>query len=274
MIPEERIISNVGAVVNKFELFNNFSCLHKLQKVRLAQQESFSNDYTKLTESKYVDKKSNLLSLNLILDKNKLMRVGGRIQNSNCSFDKRHPIILPAKHKITYLILRQEHVRLLHCGPTLLLSSIRERFWPISGRNLCKKIRLQQLIQHFWARWHKEYLAELQSRLKWKSEAQNHIKVGTIVLLKEDNAPPVVAPRSNYTSSPRTGWCGESGDSEVGNPGATRGDIDGDLVASGDSDGEKLGDMAVDVVNVAPEASWLMGDLGNIIIWVCPTPPW
>ncbi|KAJ8962545.1 hypothetical protein NQ318_000937 [Aromia moschata] len=193
MIPEERIISNVGAVVNKFELFNNFSCLHKLQRVfayclrfinnsrttdkkqgplsnfelenslytlvRLAQQESFSNDYKKLTENKSVDKKSNLLSLNPILDKNKLMRVGGRIQNSNCSFDKRHPIILPAKHKITYLILRQEH-------------------------------RLQQLIQHFWARWHKEYLAELQSRLKWKSEAQNHIKVGIIVLLKEDNAPP------------------------------------------------------------------------------------
>ncbi|KAJ8957195.1 hypothetical protein NQ318_007757 [Aromia moschata] len=169
MIPEERIISNVGAVVNKFELFNNFSCLHKLQRVfayclrfinnsrttdkkqgplsnfelenslytlvRLAQQESFSNDYTKLTENKFVDKKSNLLSLNPILDKNKLMRVGGRIQNSNCSFDKRHPIILPAKHKITYLILRQEHVRLLHCGPTLLLSSIRERFWPISGQS-------------------------------------------------------------------------------------------------------------------------------------------
>lgn len=66
--------------------------------------------------------------------------MGGRIQNSNYHFDKKFPIILPIKHKLTRLIFEQEHRRLLHCGPTMLLSSIRERFWPIAGRNLAKQV--------------------------------------------------------------------------------------------------------------------------------------
>lgn len=52
----------------------------------------------------------------------------------------------------------------------------------------------------------------------------------------------------------------------VESPGVTRGDIEGDFVANGERDGEKLGDMAEDVLNVAPEASWLIGDRGSIMV--------
>lgn len=41
---------------------------------------------------------------------------------------------------MTKLIARNEHVRLLHCGPLNLLASLREKFWPISGRKLAKQI--------------------------------------------------------------------------------------------------------------------------------------
>lgn len=40
--------------------------------------------------------------------------------------------------------------------------------------------------------------------------------------------------------------------------------MDGDFVANGESAGEKLGDMAADVLNDAPDASWLIGDLGSM----------
>lgn len=42
----------------------------------------------------------------------------------------------------------------------------------------------------------------------------------------------------------------------------TCGEMDGDRVANGDSDGEKLGDMADDVLK-PPDASWLIGERGN-----------
>lgn len=49
--------------------------------------------------------------------------------------------------------------------------------------------RLQRMMQHFWNRWSREYLSELQTRTKWKSPQEN-VKVGDVVILMEDNLPP------------------------------------------------------------------------------------
>lgn len=48
----------------------------------------------------------------------------------------------------------------------------------------------QQMRQHFWQRWQKEYVNELITRSKWKS-GSSEIKIGTLVVLKEDNLPPL-----------------------------------------------------------------------------------
>lgn len=48
---------------------------------------------------------------------------------------------------------------------------------------------LQILHQHFWNRWSKEYLNQLQQRRKWHTEEPN-IKINDMVLIKEDNLPP------------------------------------------------------------------------------------
>jgi len=44
--------------------------------------------------------------------------------------------------------------------------------------------------KHFWKRWSSEYLSLLQERSKWRVKTSN-VKVGSIVLLKEDNVPPL-----------------------------------------------------------------------------------
>ena len=50
----------------------------------------------------------------------------------------------------------------------------------------------QQLRQHFWSRWQKEYLHQMICRSKWQSTSnQDSIKIGTLVVLKEDNLPPM-----------------------------------------------------------------------------------
>lgn len=50
---------------------------------------------------------------------------------------------------------------------------------------------IQKVKQHFWTRWHKEYLNELRNRTKWHANDANQIKVGTIVIVQEDNLPPM-----------------------------------------------------------------------------------
>lgn len=50
--------------------------------------------------------------------------------------------------------------------------------------------KLQQIHQQFWHRWSREYLLELQRRSKW-CQQQRNIQPGTMVLLHDDNAPPL-----------------------------------------------------------------------------------
>ena len=47
---------------------------------------------------------------------------------------------------------------------------------------------VQYLANQFWKRWLREYIPELQKRSKWCSKQEN-IKVGDVVLLKEENTP-------------------------------------------------------------------------------------
>nr|CAI5838923.1 unnamed protein product [Callosobruchus analis] len=108
--------------------------------IKVVQKSAFPDDYHSLSAKKCVGSKSKLLSLHPFIDSDGAIRVGGRIENSDFSYDKKHPYILPNDHHITKIIARNEHIRLSHAGPQSLLASIRERFWPISGKRLTRKI--------------------------------------------------------------------------------------------------------------------------------------
>lgn len=106
--------------------------------IRQAQRECFAEEFKDINNNKVIAKHSTILALNPFVQ-NDLLRVGGRLRNAKISFDKRYPIILPRSHILTSLILKAEHERLLHCGSQALLCSIRETYWPIGGRNVCKQ---------------------------------------------------------------------------------------------------------------------------------------
>nr|CAH7719124.1 unnamed protein product [Callosobruchus chinensis] len=105
---------------------------------KLSQFQSFSTEVIDLKNHKRL-KRSKLLNLNPFLDDRGILRVGGRLRNSELNFNQKHPIILHEKHKFTVLLVTYEHQRLLHAGPQLLLASIRERYWIVGGRNLIRK---------------------------------------------------------------------------------------------------------------------------------------
>ncbi|XP_058836359.1 uncharacterized protein LOC131692951 [Topomyia yanbarensis] len=49
--------------------------------------------------------------------------------------------------------------------------------------------RSQAFVQRIWRKWKTEYLSSLQARTKWTKKRDN-IKIGTMVLVKEENLPP------------------------------------------------------------------------------------
>lgn len=56
--------------------------------------------------------------------------------------------------------------------------------------HLTRYQRIEQLRQHFWARWSKEYISELQIRTKWQTPSKP-LEINSLVLIKEDNMPPL-----------------------------------------------------------------------------------
>ncbi|XP_033214033.1 uncharacterized protein LOC117171090 [Belonocnema kinseyi] len=59
-----------------------------------------------------------------------------------------------------------------------------------SGR-LSSWQQVQQMKQHFWTRWSKEYLHELTVRKKWHKGATTDIQIGKLVTMRDDNLPPM-----------------------------------------------------------------------------------
>lgn len=52
---------------------------------------------------------------------------------------------------------------------------------------------IQRIQQDFWRRWHREYLHQLHQKLKW-NETTSSIVPGTLVLVKQENNPPLKWP--------------------------------------------------------------------------------
>lgn len=107
---------------------------------RWSQMESCPTEY-QLLDSANKCTKGNLGRLNLFLDKDKMIRVGGRLGNSDeFSYNKMHPILVSSKHYFTKLLFRHEHLQLLHVGNQALLYHLREIWWPLGGRNLARYV--------------------------------------------------------------------------------------------------------------------------------------
>jgi hypothetical protein len=64
---------------------------------------------------------------------NGLLRVRGRLSDSSLPFESKHPVLLPRRHFITQLIIRDAHARLGHAGRGHVLSALRAKFWVIAG---------------------------------------------------------------------------------------------------------------------------------------------
>jgi len=116
------------------------------------QQQAFYREYKALVKHEIVNASSDILSLSPFLDESGLMRVGGRLKNSNLMFNACHPFFfLPRKHILIQRIIEREHTRNLHAGLQATMAFVRQRFWPLSLRSTIRGI-IQKYITCFRAK--------------------------------------------------------------------------------------------------------------------------
>lgn len=125
--------NRLSGLLSLDELDNSFNLL-----CAVAQEQSFPLEYDLLLNGKPLSSKAKILSLSPFIDDKKVVRVGGRIDASSYSYEKKHPILLHSSHHLTKLIFEREHLRSLHAGPQLLLARMREIVWPVNGRHLAR----------------------------------------------------------------------------------------------------------------------------------------
>lgn len=108
--------------------------------IKLVQKRHFNQEISSLELNKPLSKSSKILSLNPFLDSKRILRVGGTLSQSKYPYEKIHPILLPKGCHFVDLLFKHEHLRLDHASQQQLLYSIRESYWPLSGRNTAKKL--------------------------------------------------------------------------------------------------------------------------------------
>jgi len=110
--------------------------------LKRVQYEAFPEEAQTLKENKQLVSRSKLRCLDPYI-KGGLILVGGRLNNSNFPETRKHPIVLPAYHRVTQIIFNQKHNEQLHCGPQALLAEVRRRYWPLRGRAVARSCVLK-----------------------------------------------------------------------------------------------------------------------------------
>lgn len=132
-LPKEKR-TTFNKIVTPRELNNTLeNCIKQVQTV------AFDDEIKLVTSQGIVPKRSKLRNLCPILDKNGILRVGGRIQKCQVDYDVRHPIILPAKSHLSKLLIIDAHHKTMHGGPQAMLNYLRSKYWILRVREQVKK---------------------------------------------------------------------------------------------------------------------------------------
>ena len=105
--------------------------------VKTVQRECYPEEVCCLSQKKPLPPSSSLLTLDVFLDSDGILRVGGRLNKSGMPRQEINPILIPGKHHIGTLLVRHFHDLAKHQGRNITSASIRlAGFW-ITG---CKRL--------------------------------------------------------------------------------------------------------------------------------------
>ncbi|GAB0095822.1 uncharacterized protein DMENIID0001_112520 [Sergentomyia squamirostris] len=110
----------------------------KLLLAKFVQQETFDSAITALNNETSLPRK--LQKLSPFLDQQGMIRVGGRLTNSEMDYSKKYPILLPTNHKFTKFVTQQAHMQAKHGGAQATLGILRQEFWPLRAMNVVNRI--------------------------------------------------------------------------------------------------------------------------------------
>ena len=108
--------------------------------VHCAQRVSFPEESLALQTTNKTSRPPLIRQLKLFLDKDYIIRCGGRIHNAKIDSETKFPCLLPKKHPLTALVVHHTHKIHLHTGVNATVTSLRQKFWIPSARQVVRSL--------------------------------------------------------------------------------------------------------------------------------------
>jgi hypothetical protein len=128
----------------------------KTMAVRMAQEEHYYEEIAAIAQRGTVGERSTLAELRPFIDKQGIIRSMGRMQSLDLPFEQKYPVVLPAGHYLTKLIMADIHFKLGHCTIVSMLMSFRNEYFAPRARQLatsiahqcpvCRKFRVRPMV--------------------------------------------------------------------------------------------------------------------------------
>ena len=107
--------------------------------IRDVQSTVYEKEIRLLKAGKALHPRSQLYSLTPFLQDD-VLRVGGRLQHAEISYDSKYPLILPKNHHLTEMIILEAHKQNGHVGRDHVLTHLQQQFWIIHGKATVKSV--------------------------------------------------------------------------------------------------------------------------------------
>ena len=108
--------------------------------IKFVQRTMFAEEYLALSRAALIQTRSQLTPLNPQMVDGVIV-VGGRLSRATTlKSHARQPVVLPARHHLTTLVVRQYHDSNGHVGVNHVLNALRQRFWVPHGRSTVRRV--------------------------------------------------------------------------------------------------------------------------------------
>lgn len=115
--------------------------------IRDLQKRVYRDEIQLLSNGLQLSRQSKLFRLDAFLDKDGILKVGGRLKNASLPASQKHPMIIPKDHHITRMIIAHHHEQVKHQGRGITLNEIRSNGYWIPGMNRAVASYVHQCVK-------------------------------------------------------------------------------------------------------------------------------
>lgn len=108
--------------------------------IKSVQASNFGAELNFLTKNSQLSPLPRVKQFGLYKDDKGVLRCKGRLNNADIPTTSKNPILLPSKNDFVSLLIKDVHVKVKHNGVRDTLTTLRENYWVLRGREATKRI--------------------------------------------------------------------------------------------------------------------------------------